>query len=141
MAYPSKVKDFSASACTEALSRLGLGRLVPMLEESRPWAQELSDDEQQAVAFARIALHAPPWVIVDEVFDSIDEGMRERVTEVFATKLKDSALIYISRGKVRDPLFKRVLHLIHDPTTRRLPRRAIADVRAKARAGRSAANE
>ncbi|HEY4772935.1 MAG TPA: ABC transporter ATP-binding protein/permease [Steroidobacteraceae bacterium] len=141
LAYPSKVMDFRANACTEALSRLGLGRLVPMLEESRRWDQELSDDEQQAVAFARIALHAPPWVIIDEVFDSIDEGMRERVTEVFATKLKDSALIHIGRGKVRDPLFKRVLHLIHDPTARRLPRRGAPGARDRARPGRSAANE
>jgi putative ATP-binding cassette transporter len=141
LAYPSKVKDFPVKTLIDALTRLGLGRLVPMLQDSRRWDQELGEDEQQGVAFARVALHAPPWLIIDEVFDSIDERMREQVTEVFATELKESAIIHIGRGKLPDPHFKRVLHLIHDPTTRRLPRRTEPGAHDKARAVRSAANE
>ncbi len=141
LAYPSKVKDFPAKAFIDALDRLGLGRLVPALKESRRWDQQLSEEEQQAVAFARVALHAPPWLIIDEIFDSIDANMCEQIAKMFATALKDSAIIHIGRGKVADPAFKRVLHLIHDPTIRRLPRHAEHGARDVARVVRSAANE
>jgi vitamin B12/bleomycin/antimicrobial peptide transport system ATP-binding/permease protein len=142
VAYPSKMEDFPAHSFADALSRLGLPRLVPMLKESRAWDQELSDAEQQGVAFARVMLHAPPWLIIDEVFDSIDEDMREHVTEVFASELKGSGIIHIGRSKMRDPHFKRVVHLIQDPTTRRLPtRQAATAANQKARGARKTANQ
>src|SRR5450755_976082 len=58
LAYPLKVDDFRARAFTDALCRLGLRRLVPMLDMSRRWDRELSDDEQQSLIFARLLIHA-----------------------------------------------------------------------------------
>jgi energy-coupling factor transporter ATP-binding protein EcfA2 len=83
-----------------------------MLALSRRWDRELSDDEQQSLAFARVVLHAPSWVLIDEVLDSIDEETRERVLNIFATDLKHTGIIHIGRGRARDPVFARVLHLI-----------------------------
>jgi putative ATP-binding cassette transporter len=139
LAYPLKVESFRERAFTDALQLLGLRRLVPMLAMSRRWDRELSDDEQHSLAFARVVLHAPPWVIVDEVLDSIDEQARERVINIFATDLKRTGIINIGRGKARDPVFARVLHLIKDPTVRRLARQAAPASRVK-RAQRSAAD-
>ena len=56
--------------------RLELGRLVPLLDVSRRWDHELSEDEQHTLAFARALLHAPPWVLIDEVLDSLDDDAR-----------------------------------------------------------------
>jgi putative ATP-binding cassette transporter len=140
LAYPSKVETFRARAFTDALYLLGLRRLVPMLEVSRRWDRELSDDEQQSLAFARVVLHAPPWVLIDEVLDSIDEDTRERVLSIFATDLKHTGIIHIGRGARRDALFARVLHLIKDPTIRRLARHAESATRRKPTKQRSAAD-
>jgi len=131
LAYPLKVERFGERAFTEALQLLGLRRLVPMLGQARRWDRELSDDEQQSLAFARVVLHAPPWVLIDEVLDSIDEEIRERVINIFATELKRTGIIHIGRGRARDPVFARVLHLIKDPTIRRLARHAIPPKRGK----------
>jgi len=139
LAYPLKLESFRERAFTEALQLLGLRRLVPMLAKTRRWDRELSDDEQQSLAFARVVLHAPPWVLIDEVLDSIDEEIRERVINIFATELKRTGIIHIGRGRARDPVFARVLHLIKDPTIRRLARHAAPSKRAKA-AQRSAAD-
>jgi vitamin B12/bleomycin/antimicrobial peptide transport system ATP-binding/permease protein len=139
LAYPLKVESFRERAFTDALQLLGLRRLVPMLANSRRWDRELSDDEQQSLAFARVVLHAPPWVLIDEVLDSIDEETRERVINIFATDLKHTGVIHIGRGKARDPVFTRVLHLIKDPTIRRLARHAAPAPRIK-RTQRSAAD-
>jgi len=138
LAYPLKVDSFRAQAFTDALYLLGLRRLVPLLEASRRWDRELSDDEQQGLAFARVVLHAPLWVLIDEVLDSIDDDTRERVLSIFATELKHSGIIHIGRGKTRDALFARVLHLIKDPTIRRLARqgaRAVPPVQQSAAGG------
>lgn len=138
LAYPSKVENFRARAFADALYQLGLRRLVPLLETSRRWERELSDDEQQSLAFARVVLHSPPWVLIDEVLDSMDEETRARVLNIFSKDLKNTGVIYIGQAKARDPAFSRVLHLIKDPTIRRLVRHEAAAMHRKAPPARSA---
>jgi len=122
VAYPSAVDRFKEQGYVEALQRLGLQRLVPLLDEVRRWDHELNEDEQQAVAFARLMLHAPRWILIDEALDSIDIATRERVIDMFRRDLADSGLIYIGRADPDGGFFSRVLHLVNDPTTRRLTR-------------------
>ena len=130
LAYPSPVDRLKEQDYTAALQRLGLRRLLPLLNEVRRWDHELNEDEQQAVAFARLMLHAPRWVLIDEALDSIDVATRGHVMEMFTTDLADSGLIYIGRADPQGGFFSRVLHLVNDPTTRRLPRRRVAHPRA-----------
>jgi putative ATP-binding cassette transporter len=120
LAYPSATAAFDAAAYAKALVRLKLDRLVPMLDVSRRWDHELSEDEQQTLAFARVILHAPPWVLIDEVLDSLDEEARQAVLDIIAKDLEHTGIIHIGRADAHDHLFSRVLHLVKDPTLRRL---------------------
>jgi len=138
LAYPLKVENFPAHVFTDALDRLGLRALAPMLDLSRRWDRELSDEEQQSLVFARLLIHAPRWVLIDEVLDSIDEEMRMRVLDIFAKELKDTAVIHIGRAEAGNPIFARVLHLVKDPTIRRLVRHKAPDVRSTTPAMRGA---
>ena len=52
LAYPQKVTEFKAEAFEQALRRMKLRRLVPMLDEVHRWDRELGQDEQIAVALA-----------------------------------------------------------------------------------------
>jgi putative ATP-binding cassette transporter len=74
------------------------------------------------VAFARLVLQAPPWLLVDEVFDSLDETALTNIRDVFANELKQTGLIHIGRKQQSGPPYARVLHLVNDPTLRRLAR-------------------
>jgi vitamin B12/bleomycin/antimicrobial peptide transport system ATP-binding/permease protein len=130
LAYPLKVENFHARAFTDALDRLGLLRLLPMLDVPRRWDRELSDDEQQSLIFVRLLIHAPRWVLIDEVLDSIDEDTRMRALDIFARDLKETAVIHIGRARANDPMFARILHLIKDPSIRRLVRHKAASMRA-----------
>ncbi len=58
LAYPHGVEKFSARAFADALDRVGLQRLTPMLEQSRRWDRELNWEEQQSLMFARLLIHA-----------------------------------------------------------------------------------
>lgn len=120
LAYPSATAAFDAAAYAKALLRLKLDRLVPLLDVSRRWDHELSDDEQQTLAFARVVLHAPPWILIDEVLDGLDEDARQAILDIFAEDLQHTGVIHIGRADAHDHLFSRVLHLVKDPTLRRL---------------------
>jgi putative ATP-binding cassette transporter len=120
LAYPSATASFDAAAYAKALARLKLDRLVPMLDVSLRWDHELSEDEQQTLAFARIVLHAPPWILIDEVLDSLEDDARQAVFDIFAEDLQHTGIIHIGRAEAHDHLFSRVLHLVKDPTLRRL---------------------
>jgi putative ATP-binding cassette transporter len=120
LAYPSATGTFDAAAYAKALARLKLDRLVPLLDVSRRWDHELSEDEQQTLAFARIVLRAPPWILIDEVLDSLEEDARQAVVDIFAQDLQHTGVIHIGRADAHDHLFSRVLHLVKDPTLRRL---------------------
>ena len=120
LAYPSPVENFAAEAFPHALERLGLDRLVPMLDQSRRWDRILGGGEQQSLAFARAVIHAPPWLLIDEVLDTLDDDTRRIVSDVIAKDLAGSGVIHIGRTAVHSDLFGRVLHLVKDPEARGL---------------------
>ena len=120
LAYPSATAAFDAAAYAKALARLKLDRLVPLLDVARRWDHELSEDEQQTLAFARVVLHAPPWILIDEVLDGLDEDARQAILDIFAEDLQHTGVIHIGRADAHDHLFSRVLHLVKDPALRRL---------------------
>lgn len=121
LAYPLTVEHFDRAAFAQALKRCGLERLVVRLDESDRWDRTLSDEEEFSVSFARVLLHAPPWLIIDGLFDSLDEGALERTLELFNSELPRTAVIHIGSSFKHHPMFPTVLHLLSDPAARRLP--------------------
>ena len=117
LAYPLKAGSFLADAFPRALFRFGLERLAPLLDETRRWDRELSQDEQLCLVFARILIHSPPWVLIDGTFGALDDDVLELVVDVFTNELKRTAIIHIGGAGEAYPLFSRVLHLITVPRT------------------------
>jgi vitamin B12/bleomycin/antimicrobial peptide transport system ATP-binding/permease protein len=123
LAYPLKAESFSAGAFNRALFRLGLERLAPLLDETRRWDRELSQDEQLCLVFARMLIQAPPWVVIDGTFGALDDDVLELVIDVFTNELKTSGIIHIGGAGEAHALFSRTLHLVKAPRAA-----AIADV-------------
>jgi len=120
LAYPSNVASFDGGAFAHVLARVGLHRLVPLLDQGRRWDRELSDGEQQTLAFARALLHAPPWLIIDEAMDTLDDETLRRISEAFDKDLPGTGIIHIGRPATQGHLFRRVLHLVRDADSHRL---------------------
>jgi len=118
LAYPLKAESFGESAFTRALFRLGLERLAPLLDTTRRWDRELSQDEQLCLAIARILLQNPPWVLIDGTFGSLDDDVLDLVIDVFTHELQSTGVIHIGGPAQAHPLFSRVLHLIKAPRAR-----------------------
>jgi putative ATP-binding cassette transporter len=119
LAYPAKVEKFNDKGFTEALVRLGLDRLVPMLGIVKIWRRELSADEQQVINFARALLQRPDWMLVDEALESIYEETRERIMDVLAHDLASTGVIYIGRAEEHDHFYTGILHIANAPALAR----------------------
>ena len=127
LAYPRSVEDFGAHRFIDSLERMGLGRLTPLLDRTSAWDRELNWDAQQSLMLARLLIHEPRWVVIDEVLDAIDGETRTRALDILSRDLKDAAIIHIGRGKRVGPTFTRFFHLINDPESRRLVREKPGD--------------
>jgi putative ATP-binding cassette transporter len=133
MAYPSAVDSFEPGEFPAALKSVGLDNLLGKLDMHKRWDKKLSDDEQHALAFARVRLQKPDWLLIDEVLDSIEQATHQRVVDMLAKELKHTGVIHIGKTDEHDHLFKRILHLVKDPGTHTLRRKPMPDIRPKSR--------
>jgi putative ATP-binding cassette transporter len=127
LAYPQRGKTFESHAFTDALERTGVARLAPMLDRTSRWDLELNPDEQQRLRLARLLIHRPQWVVLDEVLDGIDDKTRTRALDIFSKDLKDATIIHIGGGNAADPSFTHVVRLVMDPKIRRMFRQKFAE--------------
>jgi putative ATP-binding cassette transporter len=135
MSYPRSAEAFKDEAYRSALKALQLQRLIPILDHPMGWQQQLSAEELSGLAIARVVLHAPPWIVMDEVMDSMDGDALKLTSNALSKELKDSAVIHVGRPPAGDEIFNRVLHLVKDPSKRRLPLGEKASHRADAPSG------
>jgi putative ATP-binding cassette transporter len=112
LAYPLLTDRFAERAYVEALERTGLGRYAKRLDATERWDRELREDEQLALALARVVLQAPAWVIFDDTFSSMEDETLERVIDLFTHDLTGTTIIQIGRSaQAHLPVFSRVLHM------------------------------
>jgi putative ATP-binding cassette transporter len=116
MSYPLGKDGFSDEELISALRELGLTRLETLLDFRARWDRELSDDEQQSLAFARLKLHKPSWVVIDEALDAMEPAAHERVMTVLRNHLGKSTVVHIGREDKGDHVFAKVLHFVSDPS-------------------------
>lgn len=96
IAYPSAADTFPDARIREVLHLLELDRLVDRLDETRHWEQELSGDEQQRLTFARVLLHEPTWLFLDDATAEVSERMERRIYELLAERMPRSAVVSIA---------------------------------------------
>ena len=139
LAYPRDATDFPDRAYKDALADLDMQPLAALLDKDRGWDKELSDEQLKRLPFARVLLHAPPWVLIDEALDSLDGESRQLVSKALASKLKSSAVIHIGRQTADDSTFRTILHLVRDPKIHRLQHKAARQANHGKAAGRKSA--
>jgi putative ATP-binding cassette transporter len=123
LAYPSEPDKINDKTFLGALTDLNLKEFEPRLDNDRDWVEELSEDQLTRLAFVRMLIHEPSWILIDEVLDFVDADSRALITGVLGKRLKESAVIHIGRQLPDEGTFRTIVHLINDGTVRKLPRR------------------
>jgi putative ATP-binding cassette transporter len=112
--HPNGEAPASDAEIAAVLEEVGLDRLSTALDRPGRWERELGDDEQRALAFARLALRKPKWVIIDEALDAFDGPTLRRVLAMLQKRLPETAIINIGRGQQNDQFFPRSLNIVKD---------------------------
>ena len=114
LAYPETGDRFETAAMATALDAVGLKRLAGGLDDVERWDKKLSPDEQQALAFARVLVHRPTWIVMDDATSGLDITHTRRVFEALDT-LPGATVISLSRSEDLGGFFPRSIRLGRRP--------------------------
>jgi vitamin B12/bleomycin/antimicrobial peptide transport system ATP-binding/permease protein len=93
--YPDAPDARSAREVAAALRKVELGHLAERLDEDATWDQILSGGEKQRLAFARILLHRPDIVVLDEATAALDPASQDRLMMLLARELEHASVVSI----------------------------------------------
>jgi vitamin B12/bleomycin/antimicrobial peptide transport system ATP-binding/permease protein len=111
LTYPRGATDYENTAVDAAMKAVGLERLVPQLDMSVRWDRRLSDEEKQCLAFARVILHRPQWVVLNGALDILDSDSRARIEALLSKQLSGVGVIDIGQDRGEEGFFGRKLRL------------------------------
>ncbi len=114
LAYPYPPEKFSDADFYAALIAMGLPHLVSALDTTAPWEKELSDPEQQGLAFARLLLHKPRWVVIDTAIDTLPPQTRRALFDALRKELPQTSVLAISGVENKYGFFDRLISLSLD---------------------------
>lgn len=100
VSYPAPVDAFPHERLCEVLGVLGLSHLEDHLDEEQNWEQRLSSAEQQRLGLARIFVHRPDWLFLDEVTSALDEAGERRVYELLAERLPNVTMVAVTQRPI-----------------------------------------
>ncbi len=110
LAYPDDREAHTEAAMIAALKAVGIDRLTGCLDETVRWDRDIAFDEQQLLAFARVFLHSPDWLVMDDATSALGATERRRVFSLME-KLSGLSVIALGRTEDGDPFFTRTITL------------------------------
>ena len=113
--YPAQTGNVPDEVLVSALERTGLRRLIPRLDEEDRWDKVLSGGEQQRIAFARLLVHRPDIVVMDEATAALDVNSQDSMMELFRNELVGCTVISVAHRPEMEEYHTRKLSLRRTP--------------------------
>jgi vitamin B12/bleomycin/antimicrobial peptide transport system ATP-binding/permease protein len=129
--YPDPAESRSREEIADAFKRVGLDHLVDQIDEEALWDQTLSGGEKQRLAFARIVLHNPDIVVLDEATAALDPQSQDRLMELLVRQPEHTTLISVGHRPELESFHNRKIVL----ERRRGGARFVSDVYLESNAG------
>jgi vitamin B12/bleomycin/antimicrobial peptide transport system ATP-binding/permease protein len=98
----------------EVLALCGLPDLSEALDQDGNWSQSLSLGEQQRIAFARLLLHRPDYMFLDEATASLDEEAEAELYRLLKLRLPHGAVVSVGHRSTLAALHKSKLSYAQD---------------------------
>lgn len=103
--------EVSDEAINEILDTCHLHNLNNRLHESARWSELLSPGELQRISFARILLHKPEWIFLDETTSSLDIENEKYLYRVLKEKLPQSAVISVGHHTTTEAFHDQIIDM------------------------------
>jgi putative ATP-binding cassette transporter len=122
LCYPQAVDRCSDAQLRHVLQEVRLGELVrryPDLDIKQDWPRVLSLGEQQRLAFARLLLNGPAFVVLDEATSALDVATEKRLYELLVQR--EMAFVSVGHRPTLKEYHETVLELDGSGAWRLLP--------------------
>jgi putative ATP-binding cassette transporter len=100
--FPETTNPATDAELEAILRDCNLENLIPRLNESAAWSEQLSPGEQQRIAFARVLLMKPDWVFLDESTSMLDIANEQRVYNLLKEKLPHCSIVSVGHRPTLD---------------------------------------
>jgi putative ATP-binding cassette transporter len=110
-AYPGDAHDWDEKQIGEALDKVGLGHLKDKIEEDAPWDQTLSGGEKQRLTVARVLLHRPDIIVLDEATAALDSKSQDMLMKLLSEELEGLTIISVGHRPELEQFHSRKLVL------------------------------
>jgi vitamin B12/bleomycin/antimicrobial peptide transport system ATP-binding/permease protein len=94
--YPDAAASRSLGEVAEAFRRVGLEHLIDRIDDEAPWDQTLSGGEKQRLAFARIFLHDPDIIVLDEATAALDPQSQDKLMELLSKEPEHTTCVSVA---------------------------------------------
>ena len=118
--YPLSSHEVDDEKLHEIMNTVGLDYLANRLDQELSWEYALSGGEKQQVAFVRLLLHEPDFIVMDEATSALDPSSQEHLLTVIAQRLSRAAFLSIAHRPELQAFHQRVLVFEHRPGGSRL---------------------
>jgi putative ATP-binding cassette transporter len=112
--YPHPEQEVPDEKIRDTLMRCGLEHLIPRIDETDQWSSLLSGSEQQRLAFARVLIHPPDILIMDEPTSSLDDLSQFRMMEYMRDFLPETMVIHAGHRPGLERFHDREIQLVHE---------------------------
>lgn len=96
LCYPRPCGAFDEAWIRHGFECAGLSWLAPRLDESANWEQALPLRTRQSLALARVLIHRPAWLFLEEATDAFDPKGERLILEMLEHELPDTTLLTVS---------------------------------------------
>jgi putative ATP-binding cassette transporter len=112
--YPARTGTFDDAQLVDTLTAIGLPGLIPRLHEEAHWNRMLSGGEQQRLAIARVLLHAPDYLFLDEATAALDEAAEALLYRLMQERLPGATIISIGHRSTLGAFHRRRVGFIRE---------------------------
>jgi putative ATP-binding cassette transporter len=95
--YPEPDLVVADGDLAAVLERVGLGALAPRLDEVARWDQVLANGERQRLAVARLILHKPQVIVLDDALSALEDAVQETLLSRLRSDLPGSIVISLAQ--------------------------------------------
>ncbi len=108
LALPDAVEEETILA---TLAAVGLDVLAGRLDQSEDWSDVLNGADLQRLAFARLLLLRPDWMVLGDATDALDPASADMLLRLVAKQLPHTALVVIGQHPGSAETFNRRMTL------------------------------
>jgi vitamin B12/bleomycin/antimicrobial peptide transport system ATP-binding/permease protein len=95
--YPNPTLQMSDEHLRAALDKVDLSALGPRLDEVARWDQVLSNGERQRLAMARLLIHQPRVIILDDALSALEETAQAAIIARLRSELPDATIVSLAQ--------------------------------------------